>query len=68
MSLSDCPKCWDTPCVCGHEYKHWSVEGLRKQIEMLTKVLNEKIDKQDEEKEIEENKFYERLKKGNFII
>lgn len=18
MSLSDCPKCWDTPCTCGH--------------------------------------------------
>jgi hypothetical protein len=21
MGLSDCPKCWDTPCVCGHEYE-----------------------------------------------
>jgi hypothetical protein len=21
MSLSDCPKCWDTPCTCGWEYK-----------------------------------------------
>lgn len=20
MSLSDCPKCWDTPCTCGHEW------------------------------------------------
>lgn len=18
MSMSDCPKCWDTPCTCGH--------------------------------------------------
>lgn len=18
MALSDCPKCWDTPCSCGH--------------------------------------------------
>ena len=18
MSLSDCPKCWNTPCTCGH--------------------------------------------------
>jgi hypothetical protein len=18
MSFSDCPKCWDTPCTCGH--------------------------------------------------
>lgn len=19
MSMSDCPKCWDTPCSCGHQ-------------------------------------------------
>lgn len=24
MALSDCPKCWDTPCCCGHEYKTYS--------------------------------------------
>lgn len=21
MSLGSCAKCWDNPCVCGHEYK-----------------------------------------------
>lgn len=21
MAISDCPKCWETPCVCGYEYK-----------------------------------------------
>lgn len=21
MALSDCPKCWETPCVCGYGYK-----------------------------------------------
>lgn len=21
MSMSDCEKCWDTPCTCGHEYR-----------------------------------------------
>jgi hypothetical protein len=20
MSLSDCSKCWETPCICGHGY------------------------------------------------
>lgn len=20
MSMSDCSKCWETPCICGHEY------------------------------------------------
>lgn len=21
MSLSDCPRCWNTPCTCGYEYR-----------------------------------------------
>lgn len=24
MSLGSCPKCWDNPCVCGHEYTRMS--------------------------------------------
>lgn len=24
MSLSDCIKCWNTPCECGWEYRNWS--------------------------------------------
>lgn len=24
MSMSDCEKCWDTPCECGWEYRSWS--------------------------------------------
>lgn len=27
MALSDCPKCWDTPCLCGYEYRLWSKKG-----------------------------------------
>jgi hypothetical protein len=23
MALSDCIECWNTPCICGHEYKNW---------------------------------------------
>lgn len=22
MGMSDCIKCWDTPCTCGYEYRH----------------------------------------------
>lgn len=29
MALSDCDKCWETPCVCGHEYEKYSDEKLR---------------------------------------
>lgn len=24
MALSSCPKCWETPCVCGYGYRDWS--------------------------------------------
>lgn len=23
MALSDCVKCWMTPCDCGYEYRNW---------------------------------------------
>ena len=41
MSLSDCEKCWDTPCMCGYGYRDWTEEGLREHISMLQKVLAE---------------------------
>jgi len=22
MSMSDCIKCWDTPCTCGYDYRN----------------------------------------------
>lgn len=39
MAMSDCIKCWDTPCRCGHGYAHWSEKDLEDQIKMLQKVL-----------------------------
>ena len=24
MAMSDCEKCWDTPCICGWEYRNMS--------------------------------------------
>ena len=41
MSLADCPKCWDSPCTCGHDYKHWDEEMIEEQIRMLERVLEE---------------------------
>ncbi len=26
MSMSDCIKCWDTPCTCGYGYRKLSQE------------------------------------------
>jgi hypothetical protein len=39
MSLSDCPKCWDTPCSCGHEYKNWSVE---RKVKIISAIIGMK--------------------------
>ena len=36
MSLSDCVKCWDTPCTCGYDYKDYS---KRRRIELASVVL-----------------------------
>lgn len=27
MALSDCEKCWDTPCHCGYEYRNYTNEA-----------------------------------------
>lgn len=45
MSMSDCEKCWDTPCTCGHGYKEWSVEALERHIKMLKAALTEASNK-----------------------
>jgi len=26
MSMSDCIKCWDTPCTCGWDYRNYTKE------------------------------------------
>ncbi len=38
MSMSDCVQCWSTPCMCGHEYRNWSLTWLDSQIRMLQHV------------------------------
>jgi len=39
MSLSDCPKCWDTPCTCDYDWEQWSLERLKKHREMIDKII-----------------------------
>ena len=52
MSMSDCPKCWDTPCTCGYGYRKWTEEALRDQIRMLSDVLKEKIESKNVPKRV----------------
>ena len=49
--LSDCPKCWDTPCTCGYLYESWSIKNLKEFVTILEKVLEVK-----ELREINENR------------
>jgi hypothetical protein len=42
MAMSDCIKCWDTPCVCGHDYRDWPIKKLEEHIAMLQGVLAKK--------------------------
>lgn len=43
MSMTDCIKCWDTPCTCGYDYRNWDVKRLKSIIDVMQKVLDEKI-------------------------
>ena len=36
MSLSDCVKCWDTPCTCGWDYRDCQPEILREKAAFFT--------------------------------
>ncbi len=42
MSMADCEKCREVLCSCGYQYRNWSAEKLREQIEVLRKVLADK--------------------------
>ncbi len=48
MAMSDCAKCWETPCVCGHDYRGWTVDQLKRQIQMLKSVLADKLLERDD--------------------
>lgn len=44
MSLSDCPRCWDTPCTCGYEYKNWSKEARLNQASVILGIHKSMIE------------------------
>jgi len=53
--LSDCDKCWDTPCTCGWEYRKWEnfngfVRYLSKeQLKALKVAINQREEQINQE-------------------
>jgi len=55
MAMSDCPKCWETPCKCGYEYQYYSDEELVDFITSILKYHSNKLDILEKAKKIIEN-------------
>lgn len=45
MSLSDCPKCWNTPCNCGYEYRNYSYNRKISLVSVILGIPEEEIKK-----------------------
>ena len=45
MSLSDCEKCWSSPCECGHDYKQWDLARLKRFSEVIGNIIASKEEK-----------------------
>ena len=39
MSMSDCSHCWETPCICGWDFRNHSPERLEKYRELFAKII-----------------------------
>jgi hypothetical protein len=45
MAMSDCIKCWETPCSCGYDYRH---KTKQTRIELAAVILG--VEERDLEK------------------
>lgn len=42
MSMSDCLKCWNTPCTCGWDYRNYNKEA---RLKLAANILGVSISK-----------------------
>lgn len=47
MAMSDCTRCWETPCSCGHEYQQlwWTKKKKIDLISAVSGLTSEEVDK-----------------------
>jgi len=43
MALSDCPRCWETPCTCGLYFAHYNREERIKQAAAVLGIKTNKL-------------------------
>lgn len=54
MALSDCEKCFDTPCECGWSYRKWPKWKLAKMRDIFQELLDETHEYSDLSKGLED--------------
>ena len=61
MAMSDCGRCWDTPCSCGWSFKNYTIETLAKYLASITQyrekeealiILRKALEIAEEEKQV----------------
>ena len=43
MAMSDCVKCWDTPCKCGWDYRDYTKEARIRQAAAVLGLAADKL-------------------------
>lgn len=43
MALTDCVSCWQTPCICGHEYKSMSKRDKDELVRAIQRYTSEEL-------------------------
>lgn len=42
--LSDCSRCWNTPCSCGWDYRNYDIKRLEKMKSLFESIIQFKKD------------------------
>lgn len=43
MCISNCPTCWETPCICGESFRHLSTNELMALVVALNKLVADRV-------------------------